>query len=107
LTTSSFHPLKIAIDICKGLQYLQSLKLIHRDIKSLNILLDDKWTAKVDPKLRTIMQHVEMCLALNCFFLQRLAHFSDCRLWRVPSLCRSRARGQHQGVVLLCVLNKF
>ncbi|GKC92101.1 kinase-like domain, phloem protein 2-like protein [Tanacetum coccineum] len=44
--------LKISVQAAKGLRYLHDpnkshVRVIHRDIKSANILLDDKWNAKV------------------------------------------------------------
>ncbi|KAE8666406.1 putative serine/threonine-protein kinase-like protein CCR3 [Hibiscus syriacus] len=42
--------LKIASDTARGIQYLHEYavpQIIHRDIKSANILLDTNWTAKV------------------------------------------------------------
>jgi serine/threonine protein kinase len=58
-TKEQFHPIKIAIDIAKGMQYLQSLKLIHRDLKSLNVLIDEKWNAKV------LQGHSSLCSFLT------------------------------------------
>jgi len=41
--------LRLAIDACKGMEYLHSFNppLIHRDIKSSNLLIDKKWRCKV------------------------------------------------------------
>ncbi|GMH21782.1 hypothetical protein Nepgr_023624 [Nepenthes gracilis] len=42
--------LKVALDAARGIEYLHAYAVppvIHRDIKSSNILLDDDWTAKV------------------------------------------------------------
>ncbi|XP_076918852.1 putative serine/threonine-protein kinase PBL28 [Bidens hawaiensis] len=44
--------LKICIGVARGLAYLQSitdiqLRVLHRDIKSSNILLDENWNAKI------------------------------------------------------------
>jgi serine/threonine protein kinase len=47
------HPLgwkfrvKIALDVSNALKYLHRLNLIHRDIKSSNMLLDHNWTCKL------------------------------------------------------------
>jgi len=41
--------MNIAIDMCKGMGYLHNLnpQVIHRDLKSQNIMLDEKWTTKI------------------------------------------------------------
>ncbi|KAF5202972.1 Serine/threonine-protein kinase-like protein CCR4 [Thalictrum thalictroides] len=42
--------LKVALDAARGIEYLHTYilpSIIHRDIKSSNILLDSEWTAKV------------------------------------------------------------
>jgi len=39
--------LKLAYQATKGMHFLHSLGIVHRDLKSLNILLDSKWTVKV------------------------------------------------------------
>ncbi len=38
---------KIAMDMLIGLSYLHQKKIIHRDLKSLNVLLDDQYKAKL------------------------------------------------------------
>eukprot|EP00294_Goniomonas_avonlea_P017723 CAMPEP_0114560308 /NCGR_PEP_ID=MMETSP0114-20121206/11390_1 /TAXON_ID=31324 /ORGANISM="Goniomonas sp, Strain m" /LENGTH=675 /DNA_ID=CAMNT_0001745845 /DNA_START=219 /DNA_END=2246 /DNA_ORIENTATION=+ len=38
---------EIMVDMCRGLNFLHHSQVWHRDIKSLNILIDDKYTAKL------------------------------------------------------------
>ena len=40
---------RIALDVARGMNFLHTSSpvIIHRDLKSLNILVDEKWTAKV------------------------------------------------------------
>nr|WIL04199.1 serine/threonine-protein kinase/receptor [Cedratvirus lena] len=38
---------KIAYQTAKGMHFLHSSNIVHRDLKSLNLLLDNKWNVKV------------------------------------------------------------
>ena len=39
--------LKMAYQAAKGMHFLHSSGIVHRDLKSLNLLLDNKWNVKV------------------------------------------------------------
>ncbi|XP_078161690.1 putative serine/threonine-protein kinase-like protein CCR3 [Carex rostrata] len=50
LCTSWKLRIKVLLDAARGIEYLHRYcepKIIHRDIKSANILLDEKWVAKI------------------------------------------------------------
>jgi len=41
------HVRKLALDACKGMAYLHGAYIIHRDLKSHNLLVDKNWKIKV------------------------------------------------------------
>jgi len=41
------HVRKMALDACKGMAYLHGAHIIHRDLKSHNLLVDKNWNIKV------------------------------------------------------------
>lgn len=47
LVISTVQLLRFALDVCEGMEYLESQKLIHRDLAARNILVSDEGVAKV------------------------------------------------------------
>jgi len=41
------HVLRFALDTCQGMAYLHGSRIIHRDLKSHNLLVDKDWNIKV------------------------------------------------------------
>jgi serine/threonine protein kinase len=41
------HIKYLAYEIMKGVQFIHSKGVIHRDLKPLNILVNDKWDIKI------------------------------------------------------------
>jgi serine/threonine protein kinase len=39
--------LEMALDVARGMAYLHSINMFHRDLKSYNLLVDEDWTVKV------------------------------------------------------------
>ena len=39
--------LQFALDTAKGMEYLHSIEFVHRDLKGLNLLVDENFTVKV------------------------------------------------------------
>ncbi len=40
------HLRRLALDTCKGMAYLHAARIIHRDLKTHNLLVDKNWTVK-------------------------------------------------------------
>jgi len=54
------HVRNMALDTCKGMAYLHSRSIIHRDLKTFNLLVDKDWTVKVgDFGLSRILEEVQ------------------------------------------------
>ena len=39
--------LKIATEVCRGMDYLHKRKIVHRDLKAANLLMDESGTVKI------------------------------------------------------------
>jgi hypothetical protein len=39
--------LRIAVEVCRGMEYLHKRKIVHRDLKAANLLLDEHGTVKI------------------------------------------------------------
>jgi hypothetical protein len=46
-TKDTFEPMLVALQVCRGMGYLHSQGITHRDMKSLNVLLDEKFNAQI------------------------------------------------------------
>eukprot|EP00602_Paraphysomonas_sp_CaronLab_P000257 CAMPEP_0185031708 /NCGR_PEP_ID=MMETSP1103-20130426/19325_1 /TAXON_ID=36769 /ORGANISM="Paraphysomonas bandaiensis, Strain Caron Lab Isolate" /LENGTH=500 /DNA_ID=CAMNT_0027567323 /DNA_START=395 /DNA_END=1897 /DNA_ORIENTATION=- len=43
----TYNPIQIAIEIAEGMKHLHSLNIMHRDLKSANVMLDSEGRAKI------------------------------------------------------------
>ena len=72
--------LQIAVDIGNGLAFLHQEKIIHRDLKSLNILLDAQYRAKIcDFGLSRVRQEVSVTSTVS-------ANAVGTNAWNAPEL---------------------
>lgn len=39
--------LKIGTEVCRGMDYLHKRKIVHRDLKAANLLMDETGTVKI------------------------------------------------------------
>jgi serine/threonine protein kinase len=80
------HRWQIAIDIAKGLAYLHGQQILHRDLKSQNILLDNNYRAKIsDFDLAKLRLETSTMVGITN------ANRSTAIRWRAPELCQPKA----------------
>jgi serine/threonine protein kinase len=72
------HVLKVKMvyQAAKGMHFLHSSGIVHRDLKSLNLLLDAKWNVKVSDFGLTKFKAVRSLLPPSRTLCRRLSHTS-------------------------------
>jgi len=77
--------LNMVLDAAKGMMYLHSSEppVIHRDLKSPNLLVDKHWRIKVPPAPRCLHYAASCCYA--CCNLQR--DDSELQMELDPMIC--------------------
>ncbi|MFS7989907.1 putative protein kinase RLK-Pelle-LRR-I-1 family [Helianthus anomalus] len=102
--------IKICIDIARGLNYIHTTtdfkqKIIHRDIKSANILLDENWRAKIaDFGLSKFHPHDHMASTLNASIVAGTQVYMDPEYERTGKL-KKESDVYSFGVVLFEMLS--
>lgn len=66
--------LKVAIDVSKGMSYLHQNKIIHRDLKTANLLMDEHGVSHCFYLKYNGETSLSTCI-LFLFFMKILSHF--------------------------------
>ncbi|KAH7681468.1 Non-specific serine/threonine protein kinase protein [Dioscorea alata] len=99
--------LRVALDAARGIEYLHSYAvppIIHRDIKSSNILLDDSWTAKVSDFGLSLMNLNDESSPEESFHTAGTVGYMDPEYYRLQNLT-AKSDVYSFGVVLLELLS--
>ena len=55
--------LKVAVEVSRGMDYLHQRKIVHRDLKAANLLMDDHGIVKVGVGCAPKQQQVQQCVS--------------------------------------------
>lgn len=73
--------IKMAVDLCQGMMFLHSSNLLHRDLKSSNLMLSDNFNIKVRCSMGTFSPSTTLLCSRNTRFIRLCCCDSGRRLW--------------------------
>ena len=87
---------RIALDISSGLEYLHDCNMMHRDLKSPNVLLDHQYRAKItDFGLSKVKQETS---------IKSTVHMVGSLLWMAPELFEGKEASQASDIFSLAII---